>query len=77
MCFAIPMRLEEVFGDRGMVVASGVRREVRLDLLEGPQAGDFVLVHAGFAIQMLDETEARRTIELIGDFVDANDASVK
>lgn len=65
MCLAVPMRLARVEGTRGLVEVEGVRREVRLDLLERVEVGDWVLVHAGFAIQVLDEAAAAETLELL------------
>lgn len=62
MCLAIPMQLQEVNGPRGKVLAHGVTSEVRLDLVDAPRVGDYVLVHAGYAIQVLDEHEARETL---------------
>jgi hydrogenase expression/formation protein HypC len=64
MCLAIPMQLTEISGDRGVAEAGGVRREVWLQLLDGLKIGDYVLVHAGFAIQKVDEEEARKTLDL-------------
>ncbi len=45
----------------------GFKREVRTDLLEDVNIGDYVIVHAGFAIQKLDEKEAKETLKLIGE----------
>jgi hydrogenase expression/formation protein HypC len=64
MCLAVPMRLEVVDGVRGMVSVDGVRREVRLDLVEA-RVGDWVLIHAGFAIQVQDEAAAAETLSLV------------
>jgi hydrogenase expression/formation protein HypC len=64
MCLAIPMQLIEVRGDRGVAETGGVRREVGLQLLDDAAVGEYVLVHAGFAIQKVDEEEARKTLEL-------------
>lgn len=69
MCLAVPMRLETVAGPRGAVAVDGVRREVRLDLVEGARPGDWVLVHAGFAIQLLDEAAAAETLALLGELL--------
>jgi hydrogenase expression/formation protein HypC len=70
MCLAVPMQVEEVDGPRAVAALAGVRREVRLDLLEGVRPGDWVLVHAGYAIQTVDEAAAAETLawmrELIG-----------
>jgi hydrogenase expression/formation protein HypC len=64
MCLAIPMKLIEIRGDRGVADVGGVTREVGLQLLDAPAAGDYVLVHAGFAIQKVDEDEALKTLDL-------------
>ncbi len=62
MCLALPMVLERVDGDRGVAVLNGVRVPVGLALLDAPRVGDFVLVHAGFAIERLDPDAARETL---------------
>jgi len=71
MCLAVPMKLAEVDGNEGVAESGGVRMQVRLDLVEEAHPGRYVLVHAGFAIQVLDEEEARETLELIGQLVGA------
>jgi len=64
MCLAVPMKLVEIRGDRGVADVGGVRREIGLQLLVNPSVGDYVLVHAGFAIQKVDEAEAQKTLAL-------------
>jgi hydrogenase expression/formation protein HypC len=63
------MRLLEVDGARGLVEVDGVRREVRLDLLAEARTGDWLLVHAGYAIQTLDETAAQETLALLRELL--------
>ena len=70
MCFAVPLRLMEVEGTTGTCLMSDVKIEVRLDLLENARPGDYVLVHAGFAIQLMDEEEAGKTIDMINGMLD-------
>ena len=65
MCLAIPMKLVEVDGLQGKVQQGGVEQLVRLDLVEQPRVGQYLLIHAGYAIQVLDEQEAHETLELI------------
>ncbi len=65
MCLAVPMRLDELDGPQGTVRSGGVRLQVRLDLLPDAAAGDWVLVHAGYAIAVLDEAEAAETLALL------------
>lgn len=65
MCLAVPMRLCEMEGTRGTAEAGGVRRTVMLDLVPEATIGKYVLVHAGYAIQVLDEAEAHETLEML------------
>jgi len=58
------MKLTEIRGDRGVADVGGMKREIGLQLLESPSVGDYVLVHAGFAIQKVDEAEAQKTLAL-------------
>lgn len=74
MCLAIPMQIVEVMPD-GMarVSAMGATRDVALDLTPQAAVGDYVLVHAGFAIEVVDELYAAETLELIRDMSDMVD----
>lgn len=58
------MKVVAVTGSRGTVTSGGVDAEVALDLVPDAVRGDYVIVHAGFAIQRLDEAEARETLEI-------------
>lgn len=68
MCLAVPMKIESIDGDLGTVDMGGIKRRVGLTLLDRPNVGEYVLVHAGFAIQKIDEAGAKETLELIGKF---------
>jgi hydrogenase expression/formation protein HypC len=65
MCLAIPMEIREINGNEAVAEAGGIRKEIRLDLLDGAEVGDFVLIHTGYAIEKLDPAEARETLDLI------------
>jgi len=65
MCIAIPGRVVEIDHPFAIVDFKGTRRKVRIDLLDDLNVGDWVLVHVGFAIQRVDEEEARKTVELL------------
>lgn len=56
------------------VELGGVLREVSLTLTPGAQVGDYVLVHTGFAINVLDEEEAQETLRLFAEMEDAAEA---
>lgn len=58
MCLAVPLKIEEIRGDRAIVERDGVRREVGIGMIRSPQIGEYVMVHAGFAIQKVEEQQA-------------------
>jgi len=64
MCLAIPMKLIKIEGNKGIVELSGVKKEVSLDLLKEVKLGDYLIIHAGFAIEKLNEEEAKKTLEI-------------
>ena len=64
MCLAVPMKLIEVNADEGIVETNGVRRSVNLTLLENIEPGDYIIVHAGFAIERLDPDYAKEVEEI-------------
>ena len=68
MCLAIPMQIIEIKPD-GMarVSAMGAERDIAIDLTPQAGVGDYVLVHAGFAIEVVDEQYAAETLDLIRD----------
>jgi hydrogenase expression/formation protein HypC len=65
MCLAIPARIIELEGDRAVVDAMGNRWRAKTTLLPKAKLGDLVLIHAGFAISLIDEEEAKKTWELL------------
>jgi len=65
MCLAIPMKVVEIKGNRGIVEYTGIKREVGLDLLEDVRVNDWVIIHTGFAISKLDEEDAQETLSLL------------
>ncbi|MEF9925092.1 MAG: HypC/HybG/HupF family hydrogenase formation chaperone [Raoultibacter sp.] len=69
MCLAIPAKITELNEDRlATVDILGVTRSISLDLTPQAQVGSYVLVHAGFAIEVVDEQFAQETIDLIKSF---------
>lgn len=63
MCLAVPGKVISIEGKAAIVDFGGMRREVRLDLLSKVKRGDYVIVHVGYAIQTLDEKEAKKILE--------------
>ena len=66
MCVGVPMQVISIDGDQAMTEVDGVKREASLMLLDQEVVvGDFVIIHAGFAISKLDEEDARETLALM------------
>ncbi len=71
MCLAIPGKVVEIAGDKAKVMyGEGVTNSANISLVE-VNIGDYVLVHAGFAIQVLSEDEAMETIDLWNEMLNA------
>ena len=62
MCLAIPLMITEINGKEAIGERSGIRRKIRLDFIENPEVGEYVIVHAGFAIERLGAEEAKASI---------------
>lgn len=71
MCLAIPLKLVEIDGKRAVGEAMGMRRELRVDFIDKPKLGEYVIVHAGFAIEHLGEQQALEDLESWGEVADA------
>ena len=71
MCLAVPALLRSRDGDMGVAELGGVAREVSLLLTPEARVGDYVIIHAGFAISLLDEYEARETISLLRELAES------
>jgi hydrogenase expression/formation protein HypC len=76
MCLAVPYTIKELLpGGSARAVSNGVEAEVRLDLIEAPVQGDAVLVHAGFAIQKLEQDESQELLALWVEVMKAEKAA--
>jgi hydrogenase expression/formation protein HypC len=80
MCLGIPAQIVElVDSERGLAKAeiSGVRREVSIALCPEAAVGDWVLVHVGFALDRIDEQQARETLELLEQMGEAYEQELR
>jgi len=68
MCLGIPAKIITKNANLGIAEIGGVEREVDLRLVEDVAVGDYVILHAGFGIQKLDEREAKETLDLLRGF---------
>ncbi len=71
MCLAIPLKIKSIKEKTALCQAKGLTQNVRVDFTPEAKPGDYVMVHAGFAIQTMTEQEARENIELLEDIKDA------
>ena len=75
MCLAVPARVIQINeGGLGLVELGGVVREASFMLLPDVQVGDYVLLHAGYALQKVDTAEAEETLRLLAEMVEAAEA---
>ena len=64
MCLAVPMKIKKIKGNIGLLETEGVERKVDISLLKSLKEGDYVIVHAGFAIERLDPDYAKEVQNL-------------
>ncbi len=68
MCLALPARVAELVGmDQGIIDLGGVRKRISMALVPEARVGDFVIVHVGYAIGLLDPEEAEATLRLFAE----------
>jgi hydrogenase expression/formation protein HypC len=65
MCLAIPVRIVSIDGDEAETDIGGVRRRVSIAFTPEARVGDYVLLHTGYAITVVDEAEAEETLKLL------------
>ncbi len=71
MCLAVPLKIQLIDGKRAVGEAGGLSQTVRVDFLPELMPGDYVMVHAGFAIQKLTEEQAKENLAAIREALDA------
>lgn len=71
MCLAVPLRLISINGKEGVGEFDGVRRKVRLDFVPKAVVGDYVIVHAGFAIETMNPEQAEADREALREVTHA------
>ncbi len=74
MCLGVPAKIEEIYQKDGLHMArvefGGVSREVCLDYVPEAKVGDYCIIHVGFAISLLSESEAKETLALLNEIAD-------
>lgn len=74
MCLAVPVQVVSVEGNEAVVEIGGVKRKVSIMLTPEVRAGDYVLLHTGYAISVIDEAEAEETLKLFTEMIALGDA---
>lgn len=67
MCLAIPLKIKKIEEKFAIVEAAKILRRVNIQMLPDVKVGDFILVHAGFAIEKIDPLKAKETLDLIDE----------
>ena len=70
MCIAVPMRVVNIRGKEAVVELEGVKRSISVELIDNVRKGEYVIVHAGFAIQKLNRGDAEKTLKLLSEMID-------
>ena len=65
MCLSIPAKILSIDGDQAKVSVRGAEYSAGLQMIDDPEVGDYVLLHAGFAIQKISDEEAKETLKLL------------
>ena len=73
MCLAVPLKIISIKGKMGIGELGGVRRKISLMLLDKVRVGDYVLLHAGFAINKLETKEAEELLQLLREMSEVSD----
>lgn len=71
MCLAVPLKLTQIDGNDAIGELEGIKRKIRVDFLHNPQLGDYVIAHAGFAIERLNEQQALENLKALQEVADA------
>lgn len=70
MCLGVPMQVKSIDNETALCEIDGVQRQASLMMLDDVKIGDYVLIHAGFAIEKIDEGEAQLTLQALREALD-------
>ncbi len=73
MCLAVPVKVVSIEGDEAETEIGGVRRRVSVALTPEVKVGDYVLLHTGYAIGVVDEVEAKETLKLFEEIINLSE----
>jgi hydrogenase expression/formation protein HypC len=75
MCLAVPVQVVSIEGNEAEVEIGGVKRRVSIALTPEVKAGDYVLLHTGYAINVIDEAEAQETLKIFEQMARLEDSA--
>ncbi len=67
MCLGIPVKIKSIEGNMAVVCAGGAQRVIGVEVTPDAKVGDYVLLHAGFAIEVISEKDAKETLKLLDE----------
>lgn len=76
MCLAIPGKILQITGNSALIDFDGIQQNVIIALIQNPEVGKFVIVHAGYAIEMMDEKDALEAIEQWKELAEEQDLNL-
>lgn len=71
MCLGLPLKVVEISGNNAVGEMNGIKRKIRIDFIKNLKIGDYVMVHAGFALDKMNEKLANETKECINEVIEA------
>ena len=71
MCLAIPAQIKKIDGNKAVADIEGITRDISIELTPEAKVGDYVLLHTGYAISLIDEAEAEETLKLLHEMAEA------
>lgn len=74
MCLSVPAQVISIDGETAKVSVGGTILDANLSLVEDIKIGDYILLHTGFALQIIDEKEAQETLKVFEEFSELNEA---
>jgi len=77
MCLAIPGKIIEINGNSALVDFDGIKQNVIIALIQNPEVGKYLIIHAGYAIEQINEQEAMESIEQWKEIAGDQDLDLK
>lgn len=70
MCLGVPLKIIKIHGKEAVGEINNISKKIRIDFVPQAKIGDFVMVHAGFALDLMDEEDAKETIDILNQVME-------